>query len=106
MGTAEETVQHLQFDVEDTIFVAVGTDADDAKATLLWAVQNFAGKTFCLLHVHQLTPRATSRSEFCTSGFPFLLLQSSAIEVYALTQCLQLLTISLHIICYLCWLTV
>ncbi|XP_023552426.1 U-box domain-containing protein 32-like isoform X1 [Cucurbita pepo subsp. pepo] len=60
MGTAEETVQHLQFDVEDTIFVAVGTDADDAKATLLWAVQNFACKTFCLLHVHQLTPRATS----------------------------------------------
>lgn len=62
MGTAEEIGQQLEFDVEDTIFVAVGTDVDAAKATLIWAVHNFAGKTFCLLHVHHL-----ASSEFSIS---------------------------------------
>lgn len=56
MGSADEIGLPLQFDVEDTIFVAVGTDVDDAKATLVWAVQNFAGKSFCLLHVYHLPP--------------------------------------------------
>lgn len=64
------TEQQLKFDVEDTVFVAVGTDMDDTKATLIWALQNFPGKKFCLLHVHQPSPGAVvddAQSEFCIS---------------------------------------
>ncbi|KAG7013243.1 U-box domain-containing protein 32, partial [Cucurbita argyrosperma subsp. argyrosperma] len=53
MAAADEIGQPLQFDVEHTIFVAVGTDVHDSETTLIWAVQNFAGKKFCVLHVHQ-----------------------------------------------------
>ncbi|XP_031738257.1 U-box domain-containing protein 32 isoform X2 [Cucumis sativus] len=64
MGSAVEIGLPFQFDVEDTIFVAVGTDVDDAKATLIWAVQNFAGKSFCLLHVHHLPPKNEEPSSY------------------------------------------
>ncbi|KAL0548679.1 hypothetical protein IC582_013142 [Cucumis melo] len=64
MGSADEIGLPLQFDVEDTIFVAVGTDVDDAKATLVWAVQNFAGKSFCLLHVYHLPPKNEEPSSY------------------------------------------
>lgn len=40
-------------DVEETIFVAVGRNIEKSKTTLFWAVQNFAGKKICLLHVHK-----------------------------------------------------
>ncbi|CAK9318260.1 unnamed protein product [Citrullus colocynthis] len=68
MGTAEEIGQQLEFDVEDTIFVALGTDVDAAKATLIWAVHNFAGKTFCLLHVHHLAPKNEEPSSYILKG--------------------------------------
>ncbi|XP_038892792.1 U-box domain-containing protein 32-like isoform X2 [Benincasa hispida] len=64
MGSADVIGQLLQFDVEDTIFVAVGTDVDDAEATLIWAVQNFTGKSFCLLHVHHLAPKNEEPSSY------------------------------------------
>ncbi|GKU88105.1 hypothetical protein SLEP1_g2406 [Rubroshorea leprosula] len=38
---------------EDTVCVAVGRDIEESKLTLLWAVQKFPGKKFCVLHVHQ-----------------------------------------------------
>ncbi|KAJ4706002.1 U-box domain-containing protein kinase family protein [Melia azedarach] len=40
-------------DVEETIFVAVGRNIEKSKTTLFWAVQNFAEKKICLLHVHK-----------------------------------------------------
>ncbi|XP_022140911.1 U-box domain-containing protein 32 isoform X2 [Momordica charantia] len=62
-GTAEEIGQQLVFDVEHTIFVAVGTNVDETKTTLIWAVHNFAGKNFCLLHVHPPPPGVGLRNE-------------------------------------------
>ncbi|CAL1404938.1 unnamed protein product [Linum trigynum] len=41
------------FDVEETIFVAVGRNVEESKTALLWAVRNFSGMKICLLHVHQ-----------------------------------------------------
>uniref|UniRef100_A0A2P2JH92 RING-type E3 ubiquitin transferase n=1 Tax=Rhizophora mucronata TaxID=61149 RepID=A0A2P2JH92_RHIMU len=41
------------YGVDETIFVAVGTSVEKSKKTLFWAVQSFAGKKICLLHVHQ-----------------------------------------------------
>ncbi|KAK9291703.1 hypothetical protein L1049_019652 [Liquidambar formosana] len=53
MGSVvEETEEERLVDVENTIFVAVGKDS---QSTLGWAVQNFAGKKICLLHVHRPT---------------------------------------------------
>ncbi|KAL7003436.1 hypothetical protein U1Q18_004592, partial [Sarracenia purpurea var. burkii] len=39
-------------DVENTVFVAVGKNVKESKSTLFWALQSFAGKKICLLHVH------------------------------------------------------
>ncbi|WOG82264.1 hypothetical protein DCAR_0101427 [Daucus carota subsp. sativus] len=39
-------------DVENTIFVAVGKNVKESKSTLLWALEYFAGRKLCLLHVH------------------------------------------------------
>ena len=64
MAAADEIGQTLQFDVEHTIFVAVGTDVHDSETTLIWAVQNFAGKKFCVLHVHQPAHLVVPQSEF------------------------------------------
>ncbi|XP_065869491.1 U-box domain-containing protein 32 isoform X2 [Euphorbia lathyris] len=41
------------YDAENTIFVALGKNVEKSKTTLLWALQSFAGKKICLLHVHQ-----------------------------------------------------
>ncbi|XP_030448976.2 U-box domain-containing protein 32 isoform X2 [Syzygium oleosum] len=38
---------------DDTVFVAVGRNVEECKATLRWAVRNFSGMRICLLHVHQ-----------------------------------------------------
>lgn len=73
-GTAEEIGQQLVFDVEHTIFVAVGTNVDETKTTLIWAVHNFAGKNFCLLHVHP-PPPGVGLSEFSNFGISFMLLR-------------------------------
>ena len=53
------------FDVEETIFVAVGKNIEQGERTLSWAVQNFLGKKICVLHVHQPS-YALSMSEFLT----------------------------------------
>ncbi|EXC19149.1 U-box domain-containing protein 32 [Morus notabilis] len=41
------------FDVEETIFVAVGKDAKQSERALSWTLNNFSGKKICVLHVHQ-----------------------------------------------------
>ncbi|XP_056173679.1 U-box domain-containing protein 33-like isoform X1 [Syzygium oleosum] len=38
--------------VNDRVYVAVGSDVQESKSTLLWALQNFGGH-FRILHVHQ-----------------------------------------------------
>uniref|UniRef100_A0A2N9IHR4 RING-type E3 ubiquitin transferase n=1 Tax=Fagus sylvatica TaxID=28930 RepID=A0A2N9IHR4_FAGSY len=53
MGSLVEEERELEFDVEETIFVAVSKRVEESKTTLFWAVQNFAGKRICVLHVHQ-----------------------------------------------------
>ncbi|XP_050255359.1 U-box domain-containing protein 32 isoform X9 [Quercus robur] len=42
-----------EFDVEETIFVAVSKKVEESKTMLFWAIENFAGKRICVLHVHQ-----------------------------------------------------
>nr|XP_011470343.1 PREDICTED: U-box domain-containing protein 32 [Fragaria vesca subsp. vesca] len=53
MGSVEE---ERAWDVEETIFVAVGNDVKQSETTLFWAVKNFVGKSICLLHVQQPSP--------------------------------------------------
>ncbi|XAR53649.1 Non-specific serine/threonine protein kinase [Bertholletia excelsa] len=54
MGGGEEEIEtEGVFDVENTIFVAVGKNVKEDRSTLLWALQSFSGKRICLLHVHQ-----------------------------------------------------
>nr|GMC64847.1 U-box domain-containing protein 32 isoform X1 [Ipomoea batatas] len=43
------------YDVENTVFVAVGKNVKEGKSTLYWAVKSFSRKRICLLHVHQPT---------------------------------------------------
>lgn len=38
---------------DDTVYVALGKDVEQQKLTLLWALENFPGKKFFILHVHQ-----------------------------------------------------
>lgn len=55
-GDIEETEnQQIQHSIvmEEKIYVAVSRDVKESKSTLLWALQNFVGRKFCLLHVHQ-----------------------------------------------------
>ncbi|KAK1559465.1 hypothetical protein Q3G72_014780 [Acer saccharum] len=47
---------------EDTVYVAVGKDVNESKLTLSWALRNFGGDNFCILHVHQLPQTITSYS--------------------------------------------
>lgn len=44
-----------EYDLDETIFVAVGKNVEKSKTTLFWAVDNFPGKRLCALHVHQPT---------------------------------------------------
>lgn len=48
-----EEEREREFDVEETIFVAVSKKVEESKSTLFWAIENFAGKRICVLHVHQ-----------------------------------------------------
>lgn len=43
----------VAWDVEETIFVAVGKNVEKSKTMLFWAAQSFLGKKICLLHVHK-----------------------------------------------------
>ncbi|KAK3447180.1 hypothetical protein EUGRSUZ_A02766 [Eucalyptus grandis] len=47
----------------DTVFVAVGRDVEEGKATLRWALRHFPGKRIRLLHVQQ----PTRNTEFAAS---------------------------------------
>ncbi|KAK6262344.1 hypothetical protein QUC31_008160 [Theobroma cacao] len=54
MGSLVEEIEgEREYDVEETIFVAVGKNVEKSKTTLFWAVQNFPGKRICVLHVQQ-----------------------------------------------------
>ncbi|WRX19164.1 Protein kinase domain - like 10 [Theobroma cacao] len=54
MGSLLEEIEgEREYDVEETIFVAVGKNVEKSKTTLFWAVQNFPGKRICVLHVQQ-----------------------------------------------------
>ncbi|KAJ9139873.1 hypothetical protein P3X46_030566 [Hevea brasiliensis] len=53
MGSIDGIVEQGAYDVEDTIFVAVGKNVEKSKTTLFWAVQSFAGKNICVLHVQR-----------------------------------------------------
>ena len=64
-GEGEIEIEGL-CDVENTIFVAVGNNVKESKSTLLWALQSFAGKKICLLHVHE-PARSVSLSKFVIS---------------------------------------
>ncbi|KAM6555824.1 hypothetical protein CsatB_002843 [Cannabis sativa] len=44
--------EHRVFDVEETIFVAVGKRVQQSERALLWVLHNFSGMKICLLHVH------------------------------------------------------
>ncbi|CAN1264687.1 U-box domain-containing protein 32 [Linum perenne] len=46
----------VELETEETIYVAVGRNAEESKSTLLWTVRNFVGKKICLLHVHHQPP--------------------------------------------------
>eukprot|EP00257_Ricinus_communis_P013833 XP_015571367.1 U-box domain-containing protein 32 isoform X1 [Ricinus communis] len=54
MGSiVDEIVEERAYDVENTIFVAVGKNVAKGTTALLWTVQSFAGLKICLLHVHR-----------------------------------------------------
>lgn len=53
MGSIVNVEEEREFDVEETIFVAVGKSVEESQTILFWAVQNFVGKKICVLHVHQ-----------------------------------------------------
>lgn len=45
----------------DTVYVAVGKNAEKTQQLLHWTVTNFSGKNVCLLHIH----RPYSLNSFC-----------------------------------------
>lgn len=71
MGSIDGIMELKAYDVEDTIFVAVGKNVEKSKTTLFWAVQSFAGKKICVLHVQQ-SDNAVSLSELPWSRFNFI----------------------------------
>ncbi|XP_062120383.1 U-box domain-containing protein 32 isoform X2 [Humulus lupulus] len=52
MGSVVVAEEERVFDVEETIFVAVGKRVQQSERALLWALHNFSGMKICLLHVH------------------------------------------------------
>ncbi|KAK3194786.1 hypothetical protein Dsin_026096 [Dipteronia sinensis] len=57
MARTSETVHESSLTLannDETVYVAVEKDIDKSKMTLTWALNNFIGKKFCILHVHQL----------------------------------------------------
>ena len=65
MGSVAIAVEEdkLGFDARETIFVAVGKRVEQSERALLWAVNNFSGKSLCVLHVHRPS-RLLAMSEF------------------------------------------
>ncbi|KAK1559750.1 hypothetical protein Q3G72_017959 [Acer saccharum] len=57
MARISETVHESSLTLannDETVYVAVEKDIDKSKMTLTWALNNFHGKKFCILHVQQL----------------------------------------------------
>ncbi|CAK7337318.1 unnamed protein product [Dovyalis caffra] len=53
MGDVDGFEAERAFDLEETIFVAVGKNVEKSRRLLFWVLQSFAGKKICLLYVHQ-----------------------------------------------------
>jgi hypothetical protein len=57
MGTIQEPVsvaeERLEGVQNDTVYVAVGNNAEKNHKLLHWVIHNFSGKKICLLHIHQ-----------------------------------------------------
>jgi hypothetical protein len=57
MGTIQEQVsvaeERLEGVQNDTVYVAVGNNAEKNHKLLHWVIHNFSGKKICLLHIHQ-----------------------------------------------------
>ncbi|KAI4372344.1 hypothetical protein MLD38_010586 [Melastoma candidum] len=49
--------------VNERVYVAVGSDVDDCRLTLKWALENFGGN-FRILHVHQPPPPPSSSGHY------------------------------------------
>ncbi|KAK0582071.1 hypothetical protein LWI29_021191 [Acer saccharum] len=57
MARISETVHESSLTLannDETVYIAVEKDIDKSKMTLTWALNNFHGKKFCILHVQQL----------------------------------------------------
>ncbi|GAB2222007.1 hypothetical protein Drorol1_Dr00013204 [Drosera rotundifolia] len=65
------------YDVEETVFVAVGKHVRESESTLLWAVRNFPGKRICLLHVHRPSHLIT----FFDAKLSFVILKQPPLKV-------------------------
>lgn len=66
------------YDVENTVFVAVGKDVKESKANLKWASQSFVGRNFCILHVHHPNSFLTLMNENASGSK----LKQQAIKAY------------------------
>ncbi|KAJ0542171.1 putative protein kinase RLK-Pelle-RLCK-IXb family [Helianthus annuus] len=54
MGSEAELIDEGIYDVNNTIFIAVGMNVKDGKSLIFWTLKNFSGmKKICLLYVHQ-----------------------------------------------------
>ncbi|KAI4384777.1 hypothetical protein MLD38_002883 [Melastoma candidum] len=54
-------------DRESPVYVAVGSDVEKDKATLIWTVRNLVGRKICLLHVHQPKHSFPSKDDVATA---------------------------------------
>ncbi|XP_061364478.1 U-box domain-containing protein 32 [Gastrolobium bilobum] len=68
MGSIREGVEVAEEREEDTVYVAVGKNAEKSQQLLHWAAQNFSGKKICVLHVHQPEP-VNSLTDGYLSGY-------------------------------------
>jgi len=55
MGSIQEAVSTAEERVEenDTVYVAVGLNAEKNRKLLHWTTHKFSGNNICLLHIHQ-----------------------------------------------------
>ncbi|KAK9048848.1 hypothetical protein SSX86_032186 [Deinandra increscens subsp. villosa] len=68
MGSQAEEIDEFN-DVQNTIFVAVGTNVEDSKSLILWTVNNFSEMKICLLHIHRPALLITLLDdEFCVQN--------------------------------------
>jgi hypothetical protein len=73
MARTSETVHESALTLannDETVYVAVEKDIDKSKMTLTWALNNFHGKKFCILHVQQLA-KVIALSKFFFFLFSF-----------------------------------